>query len=235
MKSAHVILALDTSASTAGVAVARGDLLLASDSVPAIGQQAEKLASQVEVVMNQAGVSFSDLSAVVCAVGPGPYTGLRVGVMTAQIIAAAVGVGACGISTHDLLAQQFYDQGESLQSSDLVVITQARRQQPAFSVYRGLSKITGPDIGTLADLSESLPLAIFVSTIDLGTNQDFALSWQPVLLNPEVIITYFVRANLGLPVAGSGLVEPVPIYLRPADAREPIDLRGKALRAALRG
>ncbi len=240
-ESGSFSLALDTSADVAGVAVARGEQLLASESLPAIGEQAEKLSPLIAVVMKQAGVGFSDLSGLVCAVGPGPYTGLRVGVMTAQIIASAAGVPAYGVSTHDLLAQQFAGPNalshpnELAAPPELVVVTQARRMQPSFSAYRDGIKVEGPDIAEIAQIQQSYPLAQFISTVDLAAVALPGLKWQKVSPNPSVLCEYFWRSINGLFVAGAGLIEPKPIYLRPADAREPVDLRGKALRAALHG
>jgi tRNA threonylcarbamoyladenosine biosynthesis protein TsaB len=234
-ESGSVILALDTSADVAGVATARGDQLLASDSVPAVGEQAEKLAPLIAASMKQAGLSFSDLSGVVCAVGPGPYTGLRVGVMTAQIIASAMGLPAYGVSTHDLLAEQFAGPNESVDLPELVVVTQARRLQPSFSAYRDGRKVEGPDIAKIDQIHQSYPRAQVISTVDLAAVASSGLKWQKVSPNPSVLCEYYWRAINGLFVAGQGLIEPKPIYLRPADAREPVDLRGKALRAALHG
>jgi len=232
---APVLLALDTSADLAGVAVAQGQTILASAVTPATGQQAETLAPLIAATMKEAGVEFDELSAVVCAVGPGPYTGLRVGVMSAQIIGAASEVPVYGVSTHDLLAQQFHDRTGAPASSGVVVITQGRRREPAFSAYVGLERVEGPDIGEMAQIRERYPLAEIVSAVDLGPSVTPEVRWQQVSPNPAVLCEYFTRTVEGVAVAGGGLIEPAPIYLRPADAREPVDLRAKALKAALKG
>lgn len=223
---------MDTSTDVAGVAIGDSEALLIGNSVLASGQQAETLAPLIAVSMRQAAVEFAQLGAVVCAAGPGPYTGLRVGVMTAQIIAEVARVSAFGVGTHDLLAQQLYEGEESI---DLVVLTQARRRQPSFSVYRGLEKIAGPEIAPLDEIAAKWSDSLFASTFELHGDEGLRLNWQKVSPDPAVMLTYFALAKAQLPVAGDGLVDPMPIYLRPPDAREPIDLRGKALRAALRG
>jgi tRNA A37 threonylcarbamoyladenosine modification protein TsaB len=139
--------------------------------------------------------------------------------MTAQAIAAAVGATAHGVCTHDVLASQCDS------AHDLITITQARRREPAFSVYVGLSRVTGPEIASLDDIIQKSAKAKVVATIDIGV--------PPVSLDPLALVEYFLRAQRGDQVRGAGLLPPVPIYLRPADVREPIDLRGKALRAAI--
>jgi len=214
-----LVLAVDTSAQVAGVALAGASGVMASESRPAAGRQVEELAPLIRDVMHKTGVEFSSISDVVCAVGPGPYTSLRVGVMTAQAIAAAVGATAHGVCTHDVLASQFDS------AHDLITITQARRREPAFSVYVGLDRVTGPEIASLDDIIQKSPTAKAVATIDTGV--------PPVSPDPRALVEYFLRAQRGEQVRGAGLLPPAPIYLRPADVREPIDLRGKALRAAI--
>jgi tRNA A37 threonylcarbamoyladenosine modification protein TsaB len=138
--------------------------------------------------------------------------------MTAQVLAAATGAKACGVCTHDVLASQFSADHE------VVVVTQARRREPAFSVYVGDQRVEGPGIAPLEEILAKRPGAQVVATIDTGVQQ--------VSPDPAVLAEYFLSSARGRVVRGAGLLEPVPIYLRPADVREPIDLRGKALRAA---
>jgi tRNA threonylcarbamoyl adenosine modification protein YeaZ len=214
-----LVLAVDTSANVAGVAVANSAGVVASGCRPAVGRQVEELAPLIQRVMAEASADFSLISNVVCAVGPGPYTSLRVGVMTAQVLAAAIGAKAYGICTHDVLASQFSADHE------VVVVTQARRCEPAFSVYVGDEKVEGPAIAPLEEILTKRPGAQVVATIDIGVPQ--------VSLDPAVLAEYFLSSTQGRVARGAGLLEPVPIYLRPADVREPIDLRGKALRAAI--
>jgi tRNA threonylcarbamoyl adenosine modification protein YeaZ len=214
-----LVLAVDTSANVAGVAVANSAGVVASGCRPAVGRQVEELAPLIQRVMAEASADFSLISNVVCAVGPGPYTSLRVGVMTAQVLAAAIGAKAYGICTHDVLASQFSADHE------VVVVTQARRCEPAFSVYVGDERVEGPAIAPLEEILTKRPGAQVVATIDIKMPQ--------VSLDPAVLAEYFLSSTQGRVARGAGLLEPVPIYLRPADVREPIDLRGKALRAAI--
>jgi tRNA threonylcarbamoyl adenosine modification protein YeaZ len=229
-----LVLAVDTSADVAGVAVANSAGVIASGCRPAVGRQVEELAPLIQRVMAEASADFSLISQVVCAVGPGPYTSLRVGVMTAQVLAAAIGAKAYGVCTHDVLASQF--------SADhaVVVITQARRREPAFSVYVGDERVEGPAIAPLEEILAKRPGAQVVTTIDIGVSDtavcDTAVNDMAVRRispDPAGLAQYFLSPAQGRVVRGAGLLEPVPIYLRPADVREPIDLRGKALRAAI--
>jgi tRNA threonylcarbamoyl adenosine modification protein YeaZ len=214
-----LVLAVDTSADVAGVAVANSARVIASGCRPAVGRQVEELAPLIQRVMAEGSADFSLISHVICAVGPGPYSSLRVGVMTAQVLAAATGAKAYGVCTHDVLASQFSADHE------VVVVTQARRREPAFSVYVGDERVEGPAIAPLEEILAKRPGAQVVATIDIGV--------QRVSPDPAVLAEYFLSSAQGRVVRGAGLLEPVPIYLRPADVREPIDLRGKALRAAI--
>jgi tRNA threonylcarbamoyl adenosine modification protein YeaZ len=219
-----LVLAVDTSADVAGVAVANSAGVIASGCRPAVGRQVEELAPLIQRVMAEASADFSLISNVVCAVGPGPYTSLRVGVMTAQVLAAVTGAKAYGVCTHDVLASQFSADHE------VVVVTQARRREPAFSVYVGDERVEGPAIAPLEEILAKRAGAQIVATIDIGVSDTAARRVSP---DPAVLAEYFLSSAQGRVVRGAGLLEPVPIYLRPADVREPIDLRGKALRAAI--
>jgi tRNA threonylcarbamoyl adenosine modification protein YeaZ len=214
-----LVLAVDTSADVAGVAVASSAGVIASGCRPAVCRQVEELAPLIQRVMAEASADFSLISHVVGAVGPGPYTSLRVGVMTAQVLAAAIGAKAYGVCTHDVLASQFSTDHE------VVVVTHARRREPAFSVYVGDERVEGPAIAPLEEILAKRPGAQVVATIETGVPR--------VSPDPAVLAQYFLSSAQGRVVRGAGLLEPVPIYLRPADVREPIDLRGKALRAAI--
>jgi tRNA threonylcarbamoyladenosine biosynthesis protein TsaB len=101
-----IVLGLDTCLSACSVAVLDGERVLAARSeVMARGHQ-ERLAPMAEAVMAEAGLPFSALQRIGVTVGPGSFTGLRVGVAFAKGLAAALGLPAAGVGTLEALAAQ---------------------------------------------------------------------------------------------------------------------------------
>ena len=86
-----LVLALDTS-TVVNVGLARGDQVLAQATVADRMAHVEQLMPAVRDCLSQAGVRVADLAQIVVGLGPGPFTGLRVGVVTAQVLASVAGV-----------------------------------------------------------------------------------------------------------------------------------------------
>ena len=98
-----IVLGLDTCLSSCSVAVLDGARVVASArEVMARGHQ-ERLAPMARQVMAEAGLAFGKLDRIAVTVGPGSFTGLRVGIATAKGLATSLGKPACGVSTLDAL------------------------------------------------------------------------------------------------------------------------------------
>src|SRR3954463_14476275 len=100
------MLGLDTATSVTTVAVYAGGRVRAERSVTDARRHAEVLGPAIVAALAQAEVAVVDLTHVVVGVGPGPYTGLRVGVATATALGAAIAVPVHGVCSLDVLAQQ---------------------------------------------------------------------------------------------------------------------------------
>ena len=99
-----IVLALDTCLNTCSVAVSDGQRVLARASeVMARGHQ-ERLAPMTQAVMAQAGLGFPALQRIGVTVGPGSFTGLRVGIAFAKGLASALAIPAVGIGTLEAMA-----------------------------------------------------------------------------------------------------------------------------------
>lgn len=101
------ILAIDTASSVSSVAVAREGKLEAEVSVEAGHTHSETLLSHIEGALAFAGVEKSALSGVAVSIGPGSFTGLRIGLATAKALAYGLGVPLVGVSTLAALALAF--------------------------------------------------------------------------------------------------------------------------------
>ena len=200
-----LVLALDTS-TVVNVGLALGGQVLASATVADRMAHVEQLTPVIRDCLRQAGVRPVDLGQIVVGLGPGPFTGLRVGVVTAQILASVAGVQFRGICSLDVLAAQFADQSAP---GEFVVATDARRREVYWALYaRDGQRTTGPAVSAPDDIPRRPTVG---PAVDLYPGQLLAAP-GPRALDPGVLA---VRGP-GLPEAGRE-----PLYLRGPDAAEP--------------
>jgi tRNA threonylcarbamoyladenosine biosynthesis protein TsaB len=161
-------LAIDTSTDTAGVAlcdrqscVARSPA--AGDSVPAPGQHAERLLGLIDGVLKQAGWEKRDIELVACCIGPGSFTGVRVGVATAKGIALALGLPIIGVGSLETMAHAYFARGGAPVDMDeaAVPLLDARKGEVFWAAYaRNGALIAGPGhlaATQIAELSRRVP------------------------------------------------------------------------------
>jgi len=150
-----MLLAIDTSAgsSVAVVDDERGVLAEASD--PGSRGHAERIGRLISDALEQAGVTPAELSAVAAGMGPGPFTGLRVGIVAARAFALAAGKPVVSLVSHDAIAFDAYQSGRT---GPLLVVTDARRRELYWSHYSGADaaglpvRSDGPGLAKLDEL-----------------------------------------------------------------------------------
>ena len=120
-----VVLGIDT-ATDVRVGLARDGVVLAAEAFESSRAHAEQLLPLVQQVMATSGVSFPELTAVHVGVGPGPFTGLRVGVAAAITLAEVLGVEVRGVCSLDVVAAQWASAGVS---EEFAVVADARRSE----------------------------------------------------------------------------------------------------------
>ena len=98
MSNAPLILGFDTSAAHCAAALMRGDTVLAAAGEEMARGQAERLMGLLEELLAAGDVTWADLSAIAVGVGPGNFTGIRIGVSAARGLALGLGIPAYGIS-----------------------------------------------------------------------------------------------------------------------------------------
>jgi tRNA threonylcarbamoyl adenosine modification protein YeaZ len=143
-----IVLAIDTAtpAVTAGVvrrAPAGVDVLAERVTLDARAH-AEQLTPNVLGALAGAGLAMSDLDAVVVGCGPGPFTGLRVGMATAAAYAHALGLPVYGVCSLDAIGVDT--------TGDVLVVTDARRREVYWARYRDGVRVGGPDVDSPADV-----------------------------------------------------------------------------------
>jgi len=203
MSKTGLVLALDTS-TVVNVGLASGDRALATATVADQMAHVEQLIPLVSECLDTAGVAVGDLEQLIVGVGPGPFTGLRVGVVTAQVLSRVLGLKLRGICSLDVVAAQFAGAG----SADFVVATDARRREVYWARYsRGGVRLGDPQVSRPSDVPR---LPTIGPAADLYADQLEAVP-GPRSLDPGILAT----RGPTLPDVGHE-----PAYLRHPDATE---------------
>jgi tRNA threonylcarbamoyl adenosine modification protein YeaZ len=207
-----LLLALDTATPAVTVALHDGSALVAELSVVDPRRHGEVLAVLVDQVLRKAGAERGDLTAVAVGTGPGPYTGLRAGVVTACVLGSALQIRTDGICSLDVIAAQAVASG---QDSDFLVATDARRREVYWARYAGDGeRLAGPHVDKPADLSTDLPVAGEGAVLYPELGRAVLAPRYPAA--GQLALIAVGRISAGLP---PDLAE--PLYLRRPDAREP--------------
>jgi len=220
-----LLLALDTSAA-ATVALLRDNVVVGRFGSADTRSHAEVLAPAVQGILADAGVAGTELDAVVAGVGPGPFTGLRAGLVTARTLAFVWGVPLHGVMSLDALAFDAVTRGGVPAGSDFLVGTDARRQEVYWAEYRAPSDasglpelpelLDGPHVGAANGLPKGLPLVGRAA----GLYPD-GLDGVPAFAaaDPDAApLGQVARLHL---LAGKTLRDTSPLYLRESDAQVP--------------
>ena len=125
------LLAIETATPAQSVALVEDDRLLAELSYEAQGNRGGMLLPTVDRVLRKAGVAPGDLDAVAVSVGPGSFTGLRVGLATAKGLALGAGARLAGMSTLEALAE-----GYALTDGMICALLDAYRGEVYMAVFR---------------------------------------------------------------------------------------------------
>jgi len=215
------LLAIDTALDACAACVfdTEGGKTLARESLTMARGHAEALLPLVARVMDKADIAFSELDRIAVTVGPGSFTGLRVGISAARGIALASGKPAVGVST---LAAYAAPHIASEDAAQIVVAIDARHQNVYLQVFGNAGRtVLAPQIATVQDAVRAAradPARIVGSGAAL-----IAAAWPageppPVLVDPAGAPGIEWVARLGAAVRKTD-VSPKPLYLRAPDAR----------------
>ena len=207
-----ITLALDTCLGACSVAVIDDGRALATASEAMTRGHQERLAPMTRDVMAAAGLAFGDLDRIGVTVGPGSFTGLRVGLAFAKGLALALDIPCVGVGTLAALAagvktagarvavidsgrghvyRQMFDDGQAAQDPDVVTLDVAAAQV-AETLKRGEVTLVGPSDAVLAAVSGAAARAVVAA--------------------PSAVVVAVLAAS-------APLAPPRPLYLRPPDAK----------------
>jgi tRNA threonylcarbamoyladenosine biosynthesis protein TsaB len=219
-----MLLALDTSgAVSVAVLDDTAETVLAHRHDAATRRHAEVLVPFIDECLTEAGGARRDLTAVVVGRGPGPFTGLRVGLVTARTLAFALGIEALGVSGLDALAGRAA--AAHPEARTLGVATDARRKEVYWATYRAADgrpvRTAGPAVDRPAVAAETL------AATDVVVGRGTVLYAEALGTAPaaddllDVDAAWLARVAVAARAAGEDLSSTEPLYLRGADAKVP--------------
>lgn len=200
------MLAFDTATPAITVALHDGSATLSEHHTVDASRHGELLAPAIVRVLESAGVTREDVTGVAVGVGPGPFTGLRVGLATARTLGAVFGVPVHGVCTLDVVALATEVSGPFL------VATNARRKEVYCASYADReTRVGGPEVARPADVASPLPVAGEGAVL---YPEHFPAAVAPEYPSAAVLAEAALRRTVPL-------LEPVPLYLRRPDVAEP--------------
>jgi tRNA threonylcarbamoyl adenosine modification protein YeaZ len=226
-----LLLAFDTATPAVTVALHDGTRVLAEESAVDARRHGELLAASIQQVLAAAGAVPDDLTGIAVGVGPGPYTGLRAGLVTARVLGSALGLPVHGTCTLDVIARAAASglagsaAGARAGSAagltggtaghDFVVATDARRKEIYWARYTAAGqRVSGPEVSAPGEAGACCQVAgegALLYPAELGTPIEPRYPSAAWLAEMTV-----QRIMQGAPAAPAE-----PLYLRRPDARVP--------------
>ncbi|GAB3771295.1 tRNA threonylcarbamoyl adenosine modification protein YeaZ [Nocardioides ginsengisegetis] len=205
-----MLLAFDTATPLVSVALHDGDDVVVELSSDRPMKHGEQLAPLIADALERAGIVRQDLTAIAVGIGPGPFTGLRVGLVTARTLGFVLDIPVYGVCSLDVLAVEAADTGAVV--GDFVVATDARRKEVYLAHYdEDGRRIDGPVVERPADVATAAPAV-----------------GEGALLYPDAFSTPMgpTRPSAGwlarvVTEERAELHDPEPMYLRRPDAVAP--------------
>jgi tRNA threonylcarbamoyladenosine biosynthesis protein TsaB len=229
------VLALDTSAAVAVSLVTDDGAPLAARHATEERRHAELLGPMITGVLTDAGVDRRDLTSVVAGTGPAPFTGLRVGLVTARTLALALGVPVLGVPSLDALAVQATRDLGLAPGTQVLVVADARRREVYWARYRvavaadgaGGTELASWDVEVLGGPGVDRPDRLAAD----GGLDGAVVVGRGAALYPDVLVAApgapsdpdpAVLARIALARRARGVDQPTePLYLRRPDVMEP--------------
>lgn len=229
------ILAVSTSSPRGSIAVIRGDRVLSSVTYEGGTAHAERLFAAIDAAMVEAGVTRADLGAIACDVGPGSFTGVRVGLAACQGIAVGLAVPVVGVGSLEAMA--FAARGREGAHAVLAVLD-ARKDEVFAAIHDGEGvAVWGPrhlprdEVAVLATArADHAPAALIVGGVLAEMPADVIALLGTPLRAPEVDLPDAVAigraAAIRLGRGPASAFDPAllePVYVRAPDAKPMVD------------
>jgi tRNA threonylcarbamoyladenosine biosynthesis protein TsaB len=205
-----LVLGFDTATPAVSVALHDGERVIAAASALDARRHGELLTPMIAKILADIGASRDDLTAVAVGVGPGPYTGLRVGLVTARVLGSVLRLPVSGVCSLDAIAASAASAGPFL------VATDARRKEVYWARYDAAGRrADGPHVGPASSIPDAADLPVAGAGGPLYP-EAFGQLIGPVYPDAGMLCRLVAEPGGQFP-----LLAPDPLYLRRPDAREP--------------
>ena len=204
-----LVLGFDTATPAVSAALHDGERVVAGAFAVDARRHGELLAPMIASVLADAGADREDLTAIAVGVGPGPYTGLRVGVVTARVLGSVLGLPVHGVCSLDVIA------AEVPSGREFLVATDARRKEVYWARYDAAGRRTeGPQVGPASGIVGAADLDVAGAGGQLYP-EAFGAVIAPAYPDARTLCGLVARPSQ------AELLPAEPLYLRRPDARVP--------------
>ena len=202
----QIVLALDTSQGTSVAVLVDGEVV-AESADPNPMRHAENIGTLVASCIEQAGVSAAEFTDVAVGIGPGPFTGLRVGIAAAKMFAAGSKAKLHGVGSLDAIAFKLALTEPTLVTAD------ARRSEVYFGLYQGKSPNGVPKALLVPGVSKQAELEARLE----AQSQEYELILEPVAAASVGLLALAQRleGHAAGPIQANYLREPDATYANP--------------------
>ncbi len=212
------VLAFDTAMSGLSVGLIASNGYVVSRQVETQREQASLLIPTIQEVIEEAEISFKDIDLLACGKGPGSFTGLRIGLTTAKVMAMSLGVPLFGLSNLEIMAHHYVTQ------KSLLVVLETKRQD-FYAQYFDTARtaISDPFSGGADAILARAPCDAFdvggdcVARFQANISQD--LNYLDAWVQPDPIL--IAQMTLTRFEKGGAPEKVEPLYLRGADISKP--------------
>lgn len=197
-----LVLAIDSATPTvvAGIVDSATNEVLGETILENCRDHNEQLVPATQAALKKAGKTFAELDAIVVGTGPGPFTGLRVGMATAAAFGDALGIPVHGVCSLDAIAVQ-------IPAAEKIVAVDARRREAYWAQYAG-ERVGEPQVTAYAEVS-----AAEVMNVPANLREHFPRATHDLYPTPLALVQVAALDREPEPL--------VPLYLRRPDAKEP--------------
>jgi tRNA threonylcarbamoyladenosine biosynthesis protein TsaB len=215
-----VVLAFDTSAAHCAAALLSGDRVLTHRTEAMARGQGEYLMPMLSAMLAEQGLAWRDLGLLAVGIGPGNFTGIRIGVSAARGLALSLGLPAVGVSNFDVMRA-----AAPTHSPAQIISLAAPRDELYLQLFADGRASAPPRQMTLAELPADLAPAAHTQVIGHAATQvaralGLADAQEAALSDVGLHIARIAQARHA---AGEPIPRPAPLYVRSADAAPPRD------------
>lgn len=208
------VLAFDTAMGGISVGVIAANGHIVSRQVETAREQAAMLVPVIQEVLDEAQIGFKDIDLLGCGVGPGSFTGLRIGLTTARVLGLSLDIPLIGLNNLEVMAHHYQTE------KPILIVLETKRKDFYFQYFDTARTDLTPSLSGMAqDVIDAAPVGLFDVGGDCLTRFKVSVTEELSVLDEWVLPDPIIMAQMSLAKFEAGIdknkVE--PIYLRDAD------------------